>query len=232
MGERLRCFYAEMSLPKLIFCFSARLFIIACIFISIFVFGSLVKAGECFALFLCSFLFEGYCLISKTNLPYSATSFECAFIAFLLVAGILGSVLGFFEKYVTFDIFTHSLSGILCAEFALLILVSFSNKKKVNFSGTALFSLSLLFTVAAASLWEIWEFFVFSLIKYSSAGSFDSLLAQFGFNITPTVKSLAPSSALAIAGDGYDTFSDIFCAVFFCVIYSIPRIISRRKKLT
>ena len=228
----MRDFYSEMSLPKLFFCFAARIFIIACIFISAFVFKNALKAGECFALFLCSFLFEGYFLISKRNLPYRSTSFECAFIAFLLVAGILGSVFGFFEKYVSFDIFTHSLSGILCAEFILIVLFSFSKKKKIKFSGAALFSVSLLFTVAVASLWEIWEFFVFTLIPYSDAGSFGHLFAQLGISVAPTLKSLTPSSALAIASDRYDTFSDIFCALFFSVIYSVPRIISRRKKLT
>ena len=221
-----------MSLSKLIFCFAARFFIFGCIFISLFVFKSPLKALESVALLACSFLFEGYFILSKRNLPEHAAAFECAFIAFLVLAGILGSVFSLFEKIETFDIFTHSVSGILCAEFVLLVLSSFSKKKKINFLGTALFAFSFLFTAALASLWELWEFFAFSLIKYSSAGSFSKLLAQFGFNVAPVLKSITPSAALAIEGDRYDTFSDIFCALFFCAVYSVPRIISRRKKLT
>ena len=232
MKEKARVFYSEMSLPKLIFCFAARLFIIACIFISAVVFKSPLKAGESVALLACSFLFEGYFILSKRNLPERAASFECAFIAFLVLAGILGSVFSLFEKVKTFDVLTHSVSGILCAEFVLVVLSSFSKKKNFAFSSTALFAFCFLFTAALASLWEIWEFIAFSLIKYSDAGSFSKLLAQFGFNVAPTLKSISESTAPAIESDRYDTFSDIFCALFFSAIYSVPRIISRRKKLT
>lgn len=232
MKERVSEFYSEMSRAKIIFCFAARAFIIVCIFISLFVFKSGLKALESFALFLCSFLFEGYYLVSKKNLPERSAPFECAYIAFLVLAGIFGSVFSLFEKIATFDVFTHSISGILCAEFILLVLFGFSKKSKIKFSAASLFAFSFLFTAALASLWEIWEFTAFSLIKYSDAGAFTKLLAQFGLNIAPTLKSVNSGAALAIEGDRYDTFSDIFCALFFSALYSIPRIISHRRKLT
>lgn len=229
LKEKAKLFYKEMSLPKLIFCFSARVFIIACIFISAFIFKSPVKAGESAALFLCSFLFEGYFLISKNPLSERGATIECAFIAFLLFAGVLGSVFSFFETFASYDIFTHSLSGILCAEIIILVATSFSEKKGFKFSSLSLWLFCFIFTVAVAALWEVWEFIAFTLIKYANADSFSHLLAQFGFGSAPVWKSTVSDSA-AVVSERYDTFSDAISAVIFGSVYAFVKI-DRKKHI-
>lgn len=81
-------------------------------------------------------------------------SLEFISIIFVILALFFGSILHFYDKIYWYDSFTHFLSGVLTALFALVIINTFKQNKKVLFNILFIISFSML----VATFWEIFEF--------------------------------------------------------------------------
>ena len=79
---------------------------------------------------------------------------ELVSIVFIILAQFFGSILHFYDKIYWYDSFTHFLSGLLTAIFALVIISGFKQNKNVLFNALFIISFSML----VASFWEMFEF--------------------------------------------------------------------------
>lgn len=110
---------------------------------------------------------------------------------FLLLALILGSILGLYYKIWWFDLFTHFLSGIMTSILAFIMLKENKIADKKHKSFCLIFI--LFFTIAIATCWEYFEFISDKLLKsdvqwVAKTGVDDTmtdmLIASFGGVIT------------------------------------------------
>lgn len=93
------------------------------------------------------------CHILKIKLP---DSMEMVYLLFVFLAQFLGSVVNLYSSIYWFDSFTHFLSGILTAVFALAILNWFHQYQSKSISFNIFFMIA--FSLMVASLWEMFEF--------------------------------------------------------------------------
>ena len=139
------------------------------------------------------------------NINISDSS-QFIFLIFIFVAQLLGSIAHFYELIPWFDSFTHFISGILSALFALQLLVLFDKYKVDSKVFNILFAIA--FTLMIASFWEFFEF------------SADRL---FGRDAQKVLKT----------GVG-DTMKDMICALLGSLLFLVGYIydiISGKNKL-
>lgn len=127
--------------------------------------------------------------VFKIKIPFSV---EFAFLIFIFLAQLLGSVMNFYTLIYWYDSLIHFISGILTALLALLLLILFNkyDKKSLVFNIIYMFAITLM----VASCWEIFEF------------SADNLLG---------------GNAQRIETGVIDTMKDIICAFLGCTIVCI-----------
>ena len=75
---------------------------------------------------------------------------------FVIVALVLGSILGWYYQISWFDLFTHFLSGILTSFLSLILLKQKKLLKEESIGFIILYMIS--FTLMVASFWEFFEF--------------------------------------------------------------------------
>lgn len=75
---------------------------------------------------------------------------------FIIVALVLGSILGWYYQISWFDLFTHFLSGILTSFLSLILLKQKKLLKEESIGFIILYMIS--FTLMVASFWEFFEF--------------------------------------------------------------------------
>ena len=90
---------------------------------------------------------------------------EFIYLIFILLAGVLGSVIKLYATVYWYDSFTHFLSGVLTAYLALIILARTKKYDKKNFFNVFFI---ILFALAVAAFWEIFEFTSDSLLGYDA----------------------------------------------------------------
>lgn len=81
---------------------------------------------------------------------------EFVYLLFVILASLLGSVLGWYQSISWWDLFVHGISGVLTSILALLILKKFSLLNRKNFWFSILFM--IVFSLSVASIWEFIEF--------------------------------------------------------------------------
>ena len=134
-----------------------------------------------------------YFVYKRTFLKKSRVSFYLLFI-FIVGSMYLGSIFEFYEIIPMYDKILHLLSGVVASTCGFVIFLHITNGKGMDICKSyapALFS--IIFAIAAAAVWEIWEF------------STDQL---FGF--------LSQNNSL------HDTMWDIICGSIIGIISSIP----------
>lgn len=93
------------------------------------------------------------CHTLKIKLP---ESMEFVYLLFVFLAQFLGSVVNLYSSIYWFDSFTHFISGILTAVFALAILNWFQKYDTKSVAFNIFFMIA--FSLMVASLWEMFEF--------------------------------------------------------------------------
>ena len=134
-----------------------------------------------------------YFVYKRTFLKKSRVSFYLLFI-FIVGSMYLGSIFEFYEIIPMYDKILHLLSGVVASTIGFVIFLHITNRKGMDICKSyapALFS--IIFAIAAAAVWEIWEF------------STDQL---FGF--------LSQNNSL------HDTMWDIICGSIIGIVSSIP----------
>lgn len=119
---------------------------------------------------------------------------------FLILALVLGSILGVYHKIWWFDLFTHFLSGIITSILAFIIL----EKNKFVNKNNKLFCLIfiLFFTISIATCWEYFEFTSDKLFKIDV-----QLVAKTGVDDTMTDMLIATLGGIV---------SDIYYFYYIC----------------
>ncbi len=127
---------------------------------------------------------------------------EFAYLIFLILAFLFGSIMGGYSKIYWYDSFTHLLSGVFTAFMAPILLkwLNRYNKKDIVFNIIYI----ILVTLSIAVLWECTEFTI------------DKILG------TDTQKVLTTGVN--------DTMKDMICALVGSILYSIYYLYSLSKK--
>ena len=142
-----------------------------------------------------------YFVYKKTFLRKSRISFYLIFI-FIFAAMYLGSVIDFYLIIPGYDKILHLISGIIIALIGYILFLSLvKGDAEGAFNPMIAVVFSILFSIAAAAVWEIWEF------------STDQL---FGF--TSQNNSLI------------DTMWDIICGTVMGIVTNIPIIMHIKGK--
>ena len=127
---------------------------------------------------------------------------EFAYLIFLILAFLFGSIMGGYSKIYWYDSFTHLLSGVFTAFMAPIVLkwLNRYDKKDIIFNVIYI----ILVTLSVAVLWECTEFTI------------DKILG------TDTQKVLTTGVN--------DTMKDMICALVGSILYSIYYLYSLSKK--
>ena len=134
-----------------------------------------------------------YFVCKITFLKKSEISFY-VILSFTICAIYLGNVWDLYRIVPIYDKLLHLLSGIIIAIIGFILFLHLNNGKiKGDFNTYFAVIFSILFSIAAAGVWEIWEF------------STDML---FGFH--------SQNNSLI------DTMMDIICGSIMCIITNIP----------
>lgn len=125
-----------------------------------------------------------------------------AYIIFVFMAHFLGATCELYNKIYWFDKFTHTLSGVLTAYAAILLLKHLKKYNKKDRFFNVLFIIA--FTLMIASFWEMFEF---------------------------TANILFGGDAQKVASTGVtDTMMDIIVAFLGSVLYSIVYLFFNKKR--
>ena len=97
-------------------------------------------------------------LFERSKLLYFPIEFELSLTGFVFAALILGEGLEFYDKFWWWDLLLHSFSGLALGFVGFLIVYLISKERGIQLTPifVALFSFS--FSVALATIWEIFEF--------------------------------------------------------------------------
>ena len=109
-----------------------------------------------------------YFVYKKTFLRKSRISFYLIFI-FMFAAMYLGSVIEFYEIIPGYDKILHSISGVIIALIGYILFLSLiKGDAKGVFNPMMGVLFSIIFSIAAAAVWEIWEFSTDQLFGFTS----------------------------------------------------------------
>ena len=127
---------------------------------------------------------------------------EFAYLIFLILAFLFGSIMGGYSKIYWYDSFTHLLSGVFTAFMAPIVLkwLNRYDKKDIIFNVIYI----LLVTLSVAVLWECTEFTI--------------------------DKTLGTDTQKVLTTGVNDTMKDMICALAGSILYSIYYLYSLSKK--
>ncbi len=91
----------------------------------------------------------------KVRLP---TEFEFIMVAFLYAAFFLGEIQNFYERFWWWDLFLHTVSGLILGFVGFLILYALYKQKRLTLSPWLFSVFSFSFALAIGGIWEIFEF--------------------------------------------------------------------------
>jgi len=132
----------------------------------------------------------------KLNVHYPS-EFEIAIMVFIFLSIILGSVASFYDRLEWWDLFVHTLSGVLIAliGFSLVYILNRSSWKKIKLSRAFVAMFSFCFAVTLGVMWEIFEFGVDQLLSWN--------MQRSGINDTMSDLMVDSLGALAVSLIGY-----------------------------
>ena len=108
---------------------------------------------------------------------------------FIVASIYLGNVFNFYEKVILYDKILHSISGLIIAFIGYVFFLYLNNgKEEGTFKKITPIIFSILFSIAAAGVWEIWEFTTDRLLGFASQNN--SLIDTMGDIICGTVTGI------------------------------------------
>lgn len=133
---------------------------------------------------------------------------KISLIIFIFAAQCLGTVLGFYGKFLWWDTMLHTISGVIFFFVGEAIIKQMSNEKgKGELNNKIIIAFAVCFSLSTGVIWEIFEFFV------------DSLLGQ---NMQ-VAKGLIGQEAVM------DTMIDLTSVTVGTIFISIVEILKNRK---
>ena len=109
-----------------------------------------------------------YFVYKKTFLRKSRISFYLIF-SFIVGSMYLGNVFNFYEIIPMYDKILHLLSGLIIEMIGYILFLHVSNGSEDNsFKRYMPMLFSIIFSIAAAAVWEIWEFSTDQLFGFAS----------------------------------------------------------------
>lgn len=133
---------------------------------------------------------------------------KISLIIFIFVAQCLGTVLGFYGRFLWWDTMLHTISGIIFFFLGEAIIKQMNNEKvKGELNNIIIIAFAVCFSLSTGVIWEIFEFFV------------DSLLGQ---NMQ-VAKGLIGQEAVM------DTMIDLISVTVGTIFISIVEILKNRK---
>lgn len=134
---------------------------------------------------------------------------KISLIIFIFAAQCLGTVLGFYGRFLWWDTMLHTISGVIFFFVGEAIIKQMSNEKgKGELNNIIIIAFAVCFSLSTGVIWEIFEFFV------------DSLLGQ---NMQ-VAKGLIGQEAVM------DTMIDLISVTVGTIFISIVEILKNRKK--
>lgn len=134
---------------------------------------------------------------------------KISLIIFIFAAQCLGTVLGFYGRFLWWDTMLHTISGVIFFFVGEAIIKQMSNEKgKGELNNIIIIAFAVCFSLSTGVIWEIFEFFV------------DSLLGQ---NMQ-VAKGLIGQEAVM------DTMIDLISVTVGTIFISIVEILKNQKK--
>ncbi|MBN1391163.1 MAG: hypothetical protein JXA22_11030 [Candidatus Thermoplasmatota archaeon] len=132
----------------------------------------------------------------RFNVVYPS-EFEMVVMVFIFLSIILGSVLSFYDRINWWDLFMHTLSGILIAltGFSLVYILNRSSWSKIQLSRAFVALFSFCFAVTLGAIWEIFEFSMDQLLGWN--------MQRSGLNDTMSDLIVDSIGALIVSSAGY-----------------------------
>lgn len=114
-------------------------------------------------------------VFTKTFLKKSKAAYVVALV-FIFISMYLANVLDFYG-IAFYDKFLHVISGVLLAFYGLILYIYLcDNKENKTMRSIAMVIFSFLFAVAAAGIWEIWEFTTDSLFNLTAQNGLEDTM--------------------------------------------------------
>jgi len=128
--------------------------------------GSLLNAG--IAIFTLIITFLPPIIERKWKVSYPS-EFEIGVMVFIFLSLILGSIGKFYDILPWWDLFMHTLSGVIIGlvGFSLVYLLNRSSWKKIKLSRAFVAMFAFCFALSLGALWEIFEFGMDSLFGWN-----------------------------------------------------------------
>lgn len=125
------------------------------------------------------------------------TEFEFLIMAFIFMSIILGSVFSFYERYRLWDVFLHTISGVIIGliGFSMVYILNRGSLTKVQLSPSFIALFSMSFAISIGAIWEIYEYFMDSTLGWN--------MQRSGLNDTMSDLIVDSIGAIAIALLGY-----------------------------
>lgn len=133
-----------------------------------------------------------YFFHKKSFLRKSVTAFNAIFI-FILAAMYFGNVFSFYSIIPAYDKILHLVSGVIIALIGFIFFLYLSNgKTEGDFKPSIAIWFSILFAIATAGIWEIWEFTTDQLFGFTSQNNslIDTMLDIISGTITGIITNI------------------------------------------
>lgn len=123
------------------------------------------------------------------------SEFEMSILFFIFASLFLGEINYFYHRFWWWDIFLHSLSGIIVTDFAFSLIYTLNQHKNISTFVSPAFSALFAFSFAMciAALWEIFEFSMDQILglNMQKSGLIDTMVDIIVFAITASLYAIA-----------------------------------------
>lgn len=133
-----------------------------------------------------------YFFYKKSFLRKSVIAFNSIFI-FILAAMYFGSIFNFYNLIPNYDKILHLISGIIIALIGFVFFLYLSNgRAEGNFKPMTGVWFSIIFAIAVAGIWEMWEFATDRLLGFTSQNNsvIDTMLDIISGTVTGIITNI------------------------------------------
>lgn len=133
-----------------------------------------------------------YFFHKKSFLRKSSITFNCMFI-FIIAAMYFGNILNVYSLIPSYDKILHLISGVIIALIGFIFFLYLSNGRvKGDFKPMTGIWFSIIFAIAVAGVWEIWEFTTDQLLGFASQNNslIDTMLDIISGTVTGIITNI------------------------------------------
>lgn len=170
-----------------------RILLVLALGLSIY-YGDLLNILLCMMTMFLTFLPT---LVERKWHVHYPTEFEFGIMTFIFMSLILGSVYSFYERYSWWDVFLHTISGVIIGliGFSMVYILNKGSITKVHLSPSFIALFSFSFAISIGVIWEIYEYSMDWFLGWN--------MQRSGLNDTMSDLIVDSIGALAIAILGY-----------------------------